>query len=312
MTVYGPVPSRRLGHSLGINDINDKACSYSCVYCQLGNTTHLSVERQCFCDPQILFNEVEQALKAVIKRGETIDYLTFVADGEPTLSATLGQEIDILKPLGVKIAVITNASLIWCPDVREELARADLVSLKVDTVCENVWKRIDRPHKSLRFSEILDGVRAFSEAYDGKLITDTMLIDGLNDDENDLEQLAGFLGEIGPEKAYLAVPTRPPAVDLAAPAPEFKLNLAYQIVSKRVRCAELLTGYEGNEFSSTGDAVVDLLNITSVHPMREDAVKILLDRSGEDWGVVDRLVRDGRLQEAAYAGHQFYLRTRKA
>ncbi len=312
MTVYGPVPSRRLGRSLGINTIPAKVCSYSCVYCQLGNTGNLQVTRQNFCKPEVLRTEVEKAVRELRERGDSVDYLTFVADGEPTLSIRLGQEIDALKSLGVKTAVITNASLIWRADVRDDLARADLVSFKIDTVNEELWRRINRPHKSLILADILTGALVFSERYKGTLITDTMLISGLNDNESDLEQLAGFLAEIDPDTAYLAVPTRPPAVSGIKPATESGLNMAFQIVSKKIRRVELLTGYEGNEFSSSGDPAVDLLNITAVHPMREDAVSKLLEKTGSDWAIVESLIKNGQIKETEYSGHRFYLRAGKA
>jgi len=130
---YGPVPSRRLGRSLGINNIPPKVCSYSCVYCQLGNTTDMPVERESFYKAEELAQSVKQKVKQARERDEPIDYLTFVPDGEPTLDRNLGKEIELLKPLNIKIAVITNASLIWRQDIRKDLQKADWVSLKVET-----------------------------------------------------------------------------------------------------------------------------------------------------------------------------------
>jgi len=159
--VYGPVPSRRLGHSMGVNNIPPKTCSYSCIYCQLGNTINMQVERQAYYKPEEIAQAVKkklaQKLAQVRERKEPIDYLTFVSDGEPTLDSNLGKEIELLNSLDIKTAVITNASLIWREDVRQDLQKADWVSLKVDTVNKEVWHKIDRPHKSLNLEEILDG-----------------------------------------------------------------------------------------------------------------------------------------------------------
>jgi len=118
--VYGPVPSRRLGHSLGINNIPPKICSYSCVYCQLGSTTNIRVERKTFYQPEEIAQGVKHKVSQVRERNEPIDHLTFVPDGEPTLDANLGKEIELVKPLGIKIAVISNGSLIWRDDVRQD------------------------------------------------------------------------------------------------------------------------------------------------------------------------------------------------
>jgi wyosine [tRNA(Phe)-imidazoG37] synthetase (radical SAM superfamily) len=124
MATFGPVPSRRLGRSLGINNIPPKTCSYACIYCQLGRTLHLQTERAAFYDPVLLFDEVAKRLDAVRSAGENVDFLSFVPDGEPTLDLNLGRLIELLRPLGSEIAVITNSSLLWRPEVRDELATA--------------------------------------------------------------------------------------------------------------------------------------------------------------------------------------------
>ncbi|GAH79790.1 unnamed protein product, partial [marine sediment metagenome] len=121
MITFGPVPSRRLGRSLGINNIPPKVCSYSCVYCQVGRTLNIQVERRTFYEPEKILEEAFDRVKKTEKIGEAINYLTFVPDGEPTLDKNLGRTIELLKPPGIKIAVITNGSLIWREDVREEL-----------------------------------------------------------------------------------------------------------------------------------------------------------------------------------------------
>jgi len=139
---FGPVPSRRFGQSLGLNTIPPKTCSYSCIYCQVGRTSHLTTRRAAFCDPGELYADVRLVTTRAEERGERIDYLTFVPDGEPTLDTGLGDQLDLLKPLGLPRAVITNASLLSHSDVRRELARADRVSMKVDAVRHETWRRI--------------------------------------------------------------------------------------------------------------------------------------------------------------------------
>jgi len=174
VNVYGPVPSRRLGRSLGINNIPSKVCTYSCAYCQAGRTTRLQAERGAFFKPEELAAEVAERVGMLQERGESIDYLSFVPNGEPTLDTNLGRTIELLKPLGIRIAVISNASLLWRADVREELAKADWVSVKVDTVREDLWRKLDRPHPSLCLQNLLEGVRTFAEVFQGELETESL------------------------------------------------------------------------------------------------------------------------------------------
>jgi wyosine [tRNA(Phe)-imidazoG37] synthetase (radical SAM superfamily) len=308
MIAFGPVPSRRLGRSLGINNIPPKICTYACVYCQLGRTIKMQAERQPFYEPEEILQDVRGKVEKAREAGEPIDYLTFVPDGEPTLDINLGCEIELLRPSGIKIAVITNSSLVWREDVREALLQADWVSLKVDAVREDTWRRFDRPHGTLRLASIQDGLLEFAKAYTGHLVTETMLVEGVNDSEEHLGEVAGFLARLQPGVAYLAVPTRPPAEEWVQPPQEKAINRAYQILSQGVGQVEYLIGYEGNAFAFTGDVEQDLLSITAVHPMREDAVDEFLARAGTDWAVVRYLVAQDRLVEAEYGGHRFYLR----
>jgi len=308
MIAFGPVPSRRLGRSLGINNIPPKICTYACVYCQLGRTLKMQVERQAFYEPEEVLSVVRDKVTSALDQDEAIDYLSFVPDGEPTLDLNLGVEISALRELGIRIAVISNASLIWREDVRAELMEADWVSLKVDAVRIPTWRQVDRPHGSLTLNAILDGIRTFAGDFKGDFVTETMLVDGVNDNEDDLVELAEFLGEIQPAIAYLSIPTRPPAEDWVRAADEGAINLAYQLVGKRVDQVELLLGYEGNAFSSTGDAEEDILSITAVHPMREDALRHLLKEAGSSWDLVAELIQQGKLVELQHLGKSFYLR----
>ncbi len=308
MIAFGPVPSRRLGQSLGINNIPPKICTYSCVYCQLGATIKMQIDRQPFYAPEKLWESVQRKVAGAREKGETIDYLTFVPDGEPTLDVNLGRAIGLLRPLGIKIAVISNASLIWRQDVREELGQADWVSLKVDAASEATWRRIDRPHGRLDLASIQEGMLEFARHYDGTLTTETMLVDGVNDGEEEIRNVADLVARLQPDRAYLAIPTRPPAEPWAQPPGEPVINRAYQVLSQSVDQVEYLIGYEGNAFAFTGDVEQDLLSITAVHPMREDAVDEFLARAEADWGVVHRLVAQDRLVETEYGDHRFYLR----
>jgi len=308
MIVFGPVPSRRLGRSLGINNIPPKHCSYSCLYCQVGPTQATEMAPRTFYRPAQVFNEVSEQVARLRKQGEKIDYLTFVPDGEPTLDARLGETIELLRSLDIKIAVISNGSLIWQDQVRSMLTKADWVSLKVDTVDTDVWQLINRPHQGLELATLLAGMLKFAEDFAGTLVTETMLLEDINTGEEGIARLADFLLELAPTKAYIAIPTRPTADRTVRAPDEATINRIYQTVSSVISDVELLTGYEGNAFSSSGDFVADLLAITAVHPLRKDAVMELLAKTGTEWNVVQALLDAGKLREIIYRDACFYLR----
>jgi wyosine [tRNA(Phe)-imidazoG37] synthetase (radical SAM superfamily) len=308
MRVFGPIPSRRLGASLGINNIPPKVCTYSCIYCQIGKTITLQRERQAFYEPDDLAREVKEKVNEVKKRDIKIDYLSFVPDGEPTLDINLGKIIERIRPLHIKIAVITNGSLINRKDVREDLQKADLVSLKLDAATRKTWLRTDRPHKSLDRKAILDGMLKFKALFKGEIITETMLCKGMNDSYEEVRKIANFLKLLKPEKSYISIPTRPTAVKGILPASDEALNIAYQIFAQKVDNVEYIIGYEGNEFGFSGNVKEDLLSITSVHPMREEAVREYLKKAGADWRVITDLIKSGSLIELKHQGKVFYMR----
>jgi len=266
----------------------------------------MEVEPRPFYKTAKIVQKARTKLEQTREKREQVDYVTFVPDGEPTLDANLGEEIEILKGLGVRVAVITNGSLLWREDVRRNLLKADWLSLKVDTVDEETWRRIDRPHESLKLDTILQGILKFAKSFQGELTTETMLIRGVNDDIGRIVQVADFLKRLEPDIAYLAIPTRPPA-EIVEPATEQIINTAYHVFKEKLSKVEYLIGYEGNAFASTGNAVDDLLSITAVHPMREDAVAELLENTGADWGIIQELVDSGNLIGLEYQGKKFYM-----
>jgi wyosine [tRNA(Phe)-imidazoG37] synthetase (radical SAM superfamily) len=268
----------------------------------------MQAERRVFFSPEQILNDVQDKVKKARQADEPIDYLTFVPDGEPTLDPNLGREIELLRPLGIKIAVITNSSLLWRKDVQEDLMNADWVSLKIDSTHQETWHRIDRPYGTLQLASILDGMVEFASSYEGELVTETMLVADVNDSETLIAEVADFVALLRPATSYLSVPTRPPAEEWVRPPCESAINRAYQILSERVDRVEYLIGYEGNAFASTGNVEEDLLAITAVHPMREDAVNEFLVRAGAAWTVVHRLVAQGQLVEIGYEGTVFFLR----
>jgi wyosine [tRNA(Phe)-imidazoG37] synthetase (radical SAM superfamily) len=308
MRVFGPVPSRRLGKSLGINNIPYKICTYSCIYCQIGKAIKMLDKRQEFYKPDELVKEVKIVLRNLKDNSVYPDYITLVPDGEPTLDIHLGKLIEKLKTTNIPVAVITNASLMNLSDVQNELFKADYISVKIDTVDQVTWRKINKPYKSLELECILSGIISFKKNFKGKLTTETMLIKGVNDTLNEFIDLADYINTLGPDIAYLAIPTRPPAFKTAIPVDERKINEAYHIFSKKLATVEFLTGYEGNAFSSTGNLKEDIMSITAVHPMREDAIEELLKRNNASFNLVHELLEENLIRRTSFHGKNYYIR----
>jgi wyosine [tRNA(Phe)-imidazoG37] synthetase (radical SAM superfamily) len=264
--------------------------------------------RRLFYTPDEIAGDIEKKIREAKQKEELIDYLTFVPDGEPTIDINLGNEIEILKTSGIKIAVITNSSLIWRRDVQFELAKADWVSFKIDAVSQDIWHNVNRPHGTLRLGKILKGIKEFAQGFKGELTTETMLIHGFNDNLDEIVKISDFVAEIEPDKSYIAIPIRPPAEASVESPTEKVINMAYQVFREKSIPTECLIGYEGNAFAFTGNVEDDLLSITSVHPMREDGVREFLTKANADWGVIEHLKRNNKLVEVNYSGKKFYLR----
>ncbi|MEM4058148.1 MAG: radical SAM protein [Thermoplasmata archaeon] len=306
--VFGPVPSRRLGKSVGINNIPNKICSYNCVYCQLGNTIKQDSSRKSFYSPVEIYNEVMKKIESVGR--ENIDYLTFVPDGEPTLDINLGIEVQMLKKLGVPIAIITNSSLITDINVRKDLLNFDFISFKVDAVSESIWRFVDRPNKNLVLKDILNSILEFKKDFKGVMVTETMLVNNV-DYELEIPKISEFLAMLDPEIAYIAVPIRPPSESWVVPPAESIINWAYHAFSKNLKKVEYLIEYEGNEFSTADEFEQNLLGILAVHPMREDAIIQFLFKYNKDFKAIEALINENRIIKVKYQNNYYYIRKLK-
>jgi wyosine [tRNA(Phe)-imidazoG37] synthetase (radical SAM superfamily) len=278
------------------------------VYCQLGITHNLVTERRRFYDPQEVATEVKVRVSELRETNEPVDFITFVPDGEPTLDIDLGKEISMLKDLGIPIAVITNSSLLSMESVRDDLSQASLVSLKVDAVNELAFRKVDRAHHSLSLSEILAGITTFSTGFRGEIITETMLIQDINDSEQELCDTASFIATIHPSRSYIGIPTRPPAEQWANIPTEQTLAMAYQLFSEKIDTVEMLITPEEGAFVTTDDLEYDVLSIVSVHPMREADLLRTLEARNADFALIERLLHENRITKTAYGGTVFYIR----
>ena len=281
--VFGPVPSRRLGRSLGVNNLPQKWCTYSCIYCQVGRTKFKVIARRKFYE----VNEVvEEVLKTIGRLGtESIDYVTFVPNGEPTLDINLGKEIKAIKDrTNVRVAVITNASLLWMEDVRYDLYMSDYVSIKVDSMNEDTWRLINRPHKELNLGDIAEGIKEFSKNFRGILTTEVMLVQGVNTKEDSVQITAKFLSKIkGLRAIYLSVPVRPPAENWVRPPTPEEYMRVYTIFSSILGSGLIceLRSLEEGSFGGSGLSPIDeVLSIVRVHPLHLDKLSSIARKYG--------------------------------
>lgn len=312
MFAFGPIPSRRLGYSLGINHIPPKNCTYSCVYCQVGRTKNLESERRSFFSVEEIVSDVDKKIKEVLSAGKKIDYLTLVPDGEPTLDTNLPKLINQLKSYNIPIAIITNASLIDQSDVRKDLMGADWVSVKIDSLDEATWRKVNRPNRNLRLESILEGILKFKAQFAGELVTETMLVSGINDNVESFEQLANFFLELQPQKSYLSIPTRPPAEAWVRPPDSSKLKEILSVFTqKEVWFLDILFEPEVLDFTATGDVAQDILSIAAVHPLREEAVRQILDQRKSDWELVEKLLNSEQLIRKYYCNEIFYVTSQR-
>jgi wyosine [tRNA(Phe)-imidazoG37] synthetase (radical SAM superfamily) len=267
----------------------------------------LSLTRKSFFTPEQILCEVNGHLEK-LTADDRPDYLTFVSNGEPTLDINLGLSIEMLKRLDIPIAVITNSSMLPEPDVRHELMQADWVSLKVDAADADTWQKVNRPAEGLKFETVLDGIKLFAGDYRGQLRTETLLCKGINDSQENLRDVANIISTLAPGRAYISIPIRPPSEKSVMPPDVETVNLAWQIFREAGIETELLTGFEGVDTGFTGNIYEDILNITAVHPLREDTLMELLIKNGADFRIVESLLSQRLIRSYLYQGKKFYLR----
>jgi wyosine [tRNA(Phe)-imidazoG37] synthetase (radical SAM superfamily) len=209
--VFGPVPSRRLGFSLGVDIIPGKYCCFDCIYCQIGKTTNHEIERKSFFDPYNVINEVMEK----VSKKEHIDYITFSGSGEPTLNSDLGLMIDEIKrSVQIPVSVITSGALLYQEDVRRDLLAADVILPSLDAVSEDIFRYINRPHLMIEVQSIISGLKLLRKEYKGQIWLEIMLIKDINDDEEELRKIKEITDSIRVDKIQLNTVTRPPSEEI--------------------------------------------------------------------------------------------------
>ncbi len=267
--IYGPVPSRRLGISLGVSPIPKKTCNYSCIYCQLGRTNHMTNTRKMFYNVEEIISEFE----TILKRDILFDVVTIVGEGEPTLYIGLGELIKEIKHRTNKpVAVITNGALLYNQLVRHELLLADIVLPTLDAYDEESFKKINRPHGTISFARVIDGLIQFSKEYKGKLWIEMMFVKGYNNDLSNILKFKQLLTKINYDKLYLNTPVRPPAESFVKALTSNEMN---EIESKLNGISIDLLYSEGF-YSDISNHFQAILSIIKRHPMNQHEIRAFL------------------------------------
>lgn len=299
--IFGPVPSRRLGLSLGISPIPKKVCNYSCIYCQLGRTDHMTNTRQMFFDVDEMMREFDEVLKNNID----FDVVTIVGEGEPTLYSGLGDLINRIKKKTKKpVAVITNGALFYDPNLRSELYEADIVLPTMDAYNDETLRKINRPYGTIDFKMISEGLIKFSQEYKGQLWIELMLIENINDDDASLSKYKEALGKFNYDRLYINTPVRPPAEPDVKAVNHEKINHAVEILGGTP--IDLLDS-EGfhSEIENDYEAIKSIIKR---HPMNQFEIEGFLDSRGcSNTGLIlKKLKEDSGVNCIHYKGYETY------
>ena len=297
--VYGPVPSRRLGRSLGVDLVPLKTCTYDCVYCQLGRTTRKTVRRQRWVDPSDVVAQVRARLES------EPDVIALAGSGEPTLHAGIGDVIAGVKRLtNVPVAVITNGSLLGRPAVRRGLAAADIVLPSLDAPGDGLFQLVNRPHKALRFADVLGEMIAFRQGYRGQMWLEVMLLAGVTGMVAEVERLAELAARISPDRIQLNTAVRPPAESFVAPVAEGSLQEFAGLFTPH---AEVIA----DTAPASGDRIAggaEILALLSRRPCTvADIATGLGIHHGEALKAVTALVAEGALELHTHEDRTFYV-----
>ncbi len=265
--IYGPVPSRRLGSSLGIDPIPSKTCNFQCIYCQLGKTTNFTNIRNNFFPKEDIITELERAIEL---HENSIDYITFVGSGEPTLYKDLKELILKAKEFSNKpICVITNGSLLNQKEVQNALMLSDLILPSLDAGDKKSFIKINRPHPSLSFKKIIQGFINFRKIFKGKFWIEVMLMKGINDSKEELLKIKKKIDLVNPDRIDINVPIRPPVEKWVKIPDKSILTVLNEIF---VEYSNINFPEEGKFRIYSSDFERELLSILERHPMRQDQI----------------------------------------
>ena len=265
--IYGPVPSRRLGSSLGVDLVPRKTCDYDCIYCQFGRITLKTTRRDAYIPAGVILDQLEQRLK----EAPELDYITISGSGEPTLNSELGEIVVGIKQMSeIPLAVITNGSLLGDKDVAEACAKADLVMPSLDAADEETFRKINRPCRELDLHTVVDGIASFRQMYQGTIWLEVFVVEGVNSSEEQVRELGALIDRIGPDKVQLNTATRPPAEAFVRPVEQSRLE---ELASLMGMDTEAIESLQLERLSTSSDMPADtILQLLKRRPCTIDDV----------------------------------------
>lgn len=300
--LYGPVPSRRLGFSLGIDIIPFKTCTLDCVYCQLGRTVFKTLRRKKYFSP----DEILEDIRERIASGSQIDCITFSGSGEPTLNTALGRLIrGVKKMTSVPVAVLTNATLFSQKSVRNDLMEADLVVPSLDAADQEVFEKINRPCSPLKVEDVIGGLQAFRREFKGQIWLEIMLVKGVNDSPAHLRRLKEAVARIHPDRVQLNTVARPPAEKRAMPLSREKLEKIQEFFGEK--CEIIADFGRGTQKRRPGKLDEAILSMVKRRPLTLDDLSAALGRHpNEIVKSLERMVRKGRIRTVTHKGRRYF------
>lgn len=300
--VFGPVPSRRLGFSLGVDLVVPKTCSMDCIYCELGPTTDRTVCRSCPVD----VDEVLRELGSVLRERPRVDYVTLSGSGEPTLNSRLDDVIrGIRRATDARVAVLTNASIMTDPAVSSALDLADVVLPSLDAVSPDAFERVNRPHPSLDPAAIVRAIAAFSRSSKAEVWLESVFVSGVNDDDCEVDLLRAAIETIAPERVHVNTVVRPPAVPGTLPVSPGALAAIARKLGPRAEV--IATPAASGQRQMSRDADDAVVAMAARRPITVDDVATALGTSHADAGrILARLVEKGLLTLVPHGGKLYH------
>jgi wyosine [tRNA(Phe)-imidazoG37] synthetase (radical SAM superfamily) len=300
---YGPVPSRRLGLSLGVDLVPKKICTYDCIYCQIGRPTLQTIERKEYVPARLILRDVEKSLR---ERGDKINYIAISGSGEPTLNTAIGEVIQGIKKLTtIPVAVITNSSLLYLEEVRQALLAADVVMPSLDAVTPSVFQTINRPIPSLAIDQIIQGLAAFRQEYKGQIWLEILFCRGVNDAQKEIERMQEAIRIIRPDKVQLNTVVRPGVEDYAAALPPDQME---QIKNALGADVEIIAEFEGDRHRMSPEHIEEqVIRIIQRRPETpDDLAKALGLHDLEIAKILDKLAKEGKVSYRVFNQRVYY------
>ena len=306
---YGPVPSRRLGLSLGVDLVPKKICTYDCIYCQIGRPTLQTIERKEYVPARTILREVEQSLQ---EWGAKIDYIAISGSGEPCLNTAIEKVSQGIKEMTTTpVAVITNSSLLHLKEVRQALLLADVIMPSLDAVTPSVFQTINRPLPSLEIDQIIQGLAAFRKEYKGQIWLEILLCRGINDSQEEIERMQKAIHIIRPDKVQLNTVVRPGVEDYAAALAPGRME---EIKKALGADAEIIAEFAGDRHRMPSEAVEEqVIRIIQRRPETpDDLAKALGLHDLEIVKMLDKLAKEGKVTYRVFNHRVYYEAAKKA